>query len=101
MPPRAAPLKAAALACIDEAMNDPLLVFDMELRPGDIQFVNNYTVLHGRTAFDDDEDKRKRRHVVRLWLKFFTPRPASDYIRDQYKGIEKRLDQNPAGFRTQ
>ena len=29
------------------------------------------------------------------------PRPASDYIRDQYKGIAKRLDQNPAGFRTQ
>ncbi len=95
------PLKAAALACIDEVMNDPSLVFDMELQPGDIQFVNNYTVLHGRTAFEDDGDKRKRRHVVRLWLKFFTPRPASDYIRDQYKGIEKRLDQNPAGFRTQ
>jgi hypothetical protein len=95
------PLKAAALACIDQVMNDPSLVFDMELQPGDIQFVNNYTILHGRTAFVDDEDKRKQRHIVRLWLKFFTPRPASDYIRDQYKGIEKRLDQNPVGFRTQ
>jgi len=95
------PLKAAALACLDEVMNDSSLVFDMDLQPGDIQFVNNYTILHGRTAFHDDEDTRKKRHVVRLWLKFFTQRPTSDYIRDQYKGIEKRLDQNPAGFRTQ
>jgi hypothetical protein len=82
-------------------MNDPALVFTMELQPGDIQLVNNYTVLHGRTAFDDDVSQGKRRHLVRLWLKFFTPRPASTYIRDQYKGIEKRLDQNPAGYRTQ
>lgn len=93
--------KAAALACIDATMNDPSLVFEMELAPGDIQFVNNYTVLHGRTAFTDDPDDDRKRHVVRLWLKFFTPRPASDYIRDQYKGIAKQLDVNPAGFRTQ
>lgn len=93
--------KAAALACIDRTMNDPSLIFEMELTPGDIQFVNNYTVLHSRTAFTDDPDERKKRHVVRLWLKFFTPRPASGYIRDQYKGIAKKLDVNPAGFRTQ
>ena len=95
------PLKAAALACIDKTMNDPALVFDMELQPGDIQFVNNYTVLHSRTEFEDYEDKTKRRHMVRLWLKFLTPRPTSAYIQDQYKGIEKKLDQNPTGFRTQ
>jgi hypothetical protein len=58
-------------------------------------------VLHGRTAFTDDADRSRKRHLVRLWLKFFTPRPASAYIRDQYKGIAKRLDQNPAGYRTQ
>jgi hypothetical protein len=41
------------------------------------------------------------RHLVRLWLQFFTPRLASAYIRGQYKGIAKTLDQNPAGYRTQ
>jgi len=95
------PEKAAALACIDRVMNDPALVYEMELQPGDIQFVNNYTVLHSRTAFTDEPDRSRKRHVVRLWLKFFTPRPASDYIQGQYKGIEKKLDQNPAGYRTQ
>jgi len=93
--------KAAALNCIDAVMHDENLVYEMELAPGDIQFVNNYTVLHGRTAFTDDEDPAARRHLVRLWLKFLTPRPASAYIRDQYKGIVKQLDYNPAGFRTQ
>ncbi len=93
------PLKLDALACIDKTMNDPALVFEMTLAPGDIQIVNNYTVLHGRTAFTDGD--QGKRHVVRLWLEFFTPRPASDYIRDQYKGIAKKLDVNPAGFRTQ
>lgn len=94
-------LKARALACIDETKHDPDLVYEMELTPGDIQFVNNYTVLHGRSAFTDGAGEGGRRHLVRLWLKFFTPRPASDYIRDQHKGIAKQLDNNPAGFRTQ
>ena len=93
--------KAAALARIDATMNDPDLVFEMELAPGDIQFVNNYTVLHGRSAFTDGGDVSTRRHLVRLWLKFRSPRPTSAYIRDQYKGIEKKLVKNPAGFRTQ
>jgi hypothetical protein len=93
--------KLSALACIDRVMNDPKLVYEMELRPGDIQFVNNYTVLHGRTAFTDAADGSRKRHMVRLWLRFFTPRPASAYIRDQYKGIAKTLDQNPVGYRTQ
>ncbi len=96
-----APPQAAALACMDEAMEDPALVYEMELRPGDVQFVNNYTVMHGRTAFADGADKGQRRHLVRLWLKFLTPRPASDYFRDQYLGVEKRLEQNPTDLRTQ
>jgi hypothetical protein len=95
------PEKLSALACLDRTMNDPKLVYEMELRPGDIQFVNNYTVLHGRTAFKDDADRSRKRHVVRLWLQFFTPRPASAYIRNQYKGIAKTLNQNPVGYRTQ
>ena len=93
--------KAAALAHIDATMNDQDLVFEMELAPGDIQFVNNYTVLHGRSAFTDGGDVNTRRHLVRLWLKFRRPRPTSAYIRDQYKGIEKKLVKNPTGFRTQ
>lgn len=85
-------LETEALAFFDSVAEDPAFVLEMELEPGDIQFVNNYTILHGRTAFDDDPAPDRKRHLVRLWLKFFTPRPTAAFIRDQYNGIVKQLD---------
>ena len=40
----------------------------MELRPGDMQFINNYHVMHGRTAYSDDRQAGSIRHLKRLWL---------------------------------
>ena len=40
----------------------------MELQPGDMQFINNYHVLHGRTAYEDDRATGSVRHLKRLWL---------------------------------
>ncbi|HTZ36347.1 MAG TPA: TauD/TfdA family dioxygenase, partial [Stellaceae bacterium] len=38
-------------------------------RPGEMYFLNNYTILHARTAFDDgDAAEDDRRHLLRLWL---------------------------------
>ena len=39
------------------------------LEPGDLQFANNYAVLHSRTAFQDHEAPELRRRMLRLWLK--------------------------------
>ena len=86
------PLDTAALRCFDEIAEDPAFVLEMELEPGDIQFVNNYTILHGRTAFADGPSPETKRHLVRLWLRFFTPRPTAAFIREQYNGIEKMLE---------
>ena len=41
----------------------------MRLEPGDLQFVNNYTVLHARTGYQDHAEPALRRHLLRLWLK--------------------------------
>ena len=38
----------------------------MELRTGDLQFVNNFSVLHARTAYRDDDGTQ--RHLLRIWL---------------------------------
>jgi hypothetical protein len=35
--------------------------------PGDLIFVNNFSIMHSRRAFQDDE--RRQRHLVRLWLR--------------------------------
>ena len=40
----------------------------MDFEPGDMQFINNYHVLHGRGAYEDDRATGKVRHLKRLWL---------------------------------
>ena len=39
----------------------------LDLRPGDLTFINNHAILHSREAFKDDWVTR--RYVVRMWLK--------------------------------
>ena len=85
-------LETAALRCFDTLAEDPEFMLEMELLPGDIQFVNNYTILHGRSAFVDGPKPATKRHLVRLWLRFFTSRPTAAFIRVQYNGIEKVLE---------
>lgn len=45
------------------------LCFEIPFEPGDIQFINNYVILHGRTGYQDHPEKERKRHLLRLWLK--------------------------------
>jgi hypothetical protein len=45
------------------------MAFEILLEPGDIQYLNNYWVLHGRSEYEDFDDEARRRYMVRLWLK--------------------------------
>ncbi|MFD4705844.1 TauD/TfdA family dioxygenase [Gottfriedia sp. NPDC058432] len=53
---------------IDSLTHDKNFHIDMMMEPGDMQFVNNYTVFHSRTHFEDFEEEDKKRHLLRLWL---------------------------------
>lgn len=53
---------------IDSLTHDPSMHIDMMMEPGDMQFVNNYTIFHSRTTFEDYEEDERRRHLLRLWL---------------------------------
>lgn len=44
------------------------LLHRIMLEPGDLQFLNNRTVLHGRTDFEDHESLDEKRLMLRLWL---------------------------------
>lgn len=57
-----------ALNIFDEISHDPSLRLDMMLEPDDIQFCNNYCVMHSRTSFEDYDEADKRRKLLRLWL---------------------------------
>ncbi len=65
---RLEPEEIEALDLFDELANDADLRLDMQLRPGDMQFVHNHTILHDRTAFEDWPEPEKKRHLLRLWL---------------------------------
>ncbi|HXJ79832.1 MAG TPA: TauD/TfdA family dioxygenase [Candidatus Methylomirabilis sp.] len=46
----------------------PDLMLEFTLEPGQMYFLNNYTVLHARTEFEDFDEEDRRRHLLRLWL---------------------------------
>jgi Taurine catabolism dioxygenase TauD, TfdA family len=66
--PRLTARAKEALALLEDMANDPRHHVAMELRPGDMQFINNFHVLHGRTAYADDRGAGSVRHLKRLWL---------------------------------
>ena len=77
-----------ALDMFDALANDPELHLEMQLQPGDMQFVYNHSQLHDRTAFQDWPDPYKRRHLMRLWLSIPGDRPLPDCFKQRYGSIE-------------
>jgi alpha-ketoglutarate-dependent taurine dioxygenase len=57
-----------ALDALDAVLQRPDLRVEFSLRPGQIYFINNRWIFHNRTAFVDDPEPERRRHLVRLWL---------------------------------
>jgi len=92
------PMREAELAVLDrfeEVMKRPQLMLEFTLHPGEMYFINNYTILHARTAFDDgDTEDDQRRHLLRLWLEVPGMRPVHPYIRRN--GIEAVPGRTPS-----
>jgi hypothetical protein len=66
--PRPSDAARAAMDRLDAMCADPQYHVSMMLEPGDMQFVNNYHVLHARREYLDDRPARRIRHLKRLWL---------------------------------
>lgn len=58
-----------ALDLIDTIIHKEEIRLDMMMEPGDIQFANNYSVMHSRNSFEDYDDPAEKRKLLRLWLK--------------------------------
>lgn len=74
--PRITKLAEQAMKQLDEMTRDRQYEVFMDFEPGDIQLINNYHVLHGRTAYRDDPSTGRVRHLKRLWLE-------TDVLRDR------------------
>ncbi len=79
--PRITETAARALERLVELADDASNHVKMELLPGDMQFINNYHVMHGRTAYSDDRNAGSVRHLKRLWLETRALRSRPEYFR--------------------
>lgn len=66
--PRLTEQQLALMNLIEGLADDPNLHLEMEFKPGDIQLIKNCYTLHARTAYEDDPDPNRRRHLLRLWI---------------------------------
>jgi len=82
--PRPSDAARAALDRLDAMCADPQYRVAMGMQAGDMQFVNNYHVLHGRDGYRDDRAAGKIRHLKRLWLE-------TDLLADDAKPERFRL----------
>lgn len=77
--PRLTELQIEALDTVAAMARDPEFNVYMDLQPGEMQFIDNYHVLHGRMEYEDDVASGQKRHLKRLWLatRFLKTRPES------------------------
>ena len=77
------PVERSAFKAVDDYANRLDLRLKMDFAPGDIQFLNNRTVLHARSDYRDHDDPRLKRHLFRVWMMVpgWAPRPASMQMR--------------------
>lgn len=61
-------IELEALNLFDEVAQAAENRLALRLEPGDMALINNYTVMHARTQFEDFAEPVQRRHLVRLWL---------------------------------
>ena len=66
--PALTPAQIEALDLLDALAYSDELRLDMDFLPGDIQVVNNETMLHTRTEYQDHPEPERKRHLFRLWL---------------------------------
>ena len=95
-------MPAADRAALDYFLalaDDTRLRVELMLEPGDLSFVNNYFILHSRTAFSDDGDAECSRLLLRLWLVAHDRRPVpAGFARAQGDGIRAQAGRENSYF---
>lgn len=63
---------------------------DIEFKPGDIQFLNNFVTLHTRREYQDWPETARKRHLLRLWLSdpYGRPIPKEQRVGRAGSGIQ-------------
>jgi hypothetical protein len=80
-----------AFDVIDMLGDRASLHVSMALEEGDMQFLNNWTVVHARNDYVDYEDISLRRHMLRLWLNLPDERELTPNFQILRRGVPQVL----------
>ena len=58
-----------ALTYLDNLMRRDEMIMRYDLKPGDMVFSDNHWIIHGRTPFEDHDDKNMKRLMLRTWIR--------------------------------
>jgi hypothetical protein len=94
-----------AIEIVQTISASPEFYLDMQIGEGDIQFLNNRLIFHGRTAYEDWPDIARRRHMLRLWLRIdqwpalpANQRPHSDEDHRLWQRFRRPFMEIPSRF---
>jgi len=84
-----------AFDLLDRMCRDPEFNVTWTCSPEICSFINNYHVLHARTAFEDHPEPGRKRFLKRLWLETrkLTDRPPQFQLAGSNKGWWRASDQ--------
>lgn len=81
------PAQREAMAMYRDLVED--CAVDIDFRRGDIQFLNNFVMLHTRREYEDWPEPERKRHLWRLWLTDTSP-DARPIPKEQREGRSGR-----------
>ena len=91
-------LKLAALDCFESVARHPDLLLRHRLQRGEVIWMNNYKVLHGREPFRDGDDPSLTRRYLRIWVRLAErPRLAQafaafdDHLLGRFEQVAQRV----------
>ncbi len=84
-------LQREALLAVQEIANRPELMLTMDFQEGDIQLINNHTMMHAREAYEDHPEPERQRHLLRMWIAVpdGKRRPLADALADRYRWVQR------------
>jgi hypothetical protein len=87
-----------ALDVLQEVAERPEIRLAMDFKEGDMQFINNHTMLHARSEYEDYDDPKLKRHLLRMWIaapedkrRRLAPELADRYRYVEMGGIPKKV----------
>jgi hypothetical protein len=84
------PLQRDAVDCVERMAMDLEFRFPMLLEPGDIQILDNHSLLHSRTEYADHDAPEDKRLLLRLWTHLRDGRELAPDFANRYNTGARR-----------